>query len=244
MPAPLIVTERDWEGSLRSLGRDFHEIIEPEQGHIVFQKIPGGAESRSTYMLWHRPTELTAIDQRGGQLAVVPLCRRDEDHLLIAVGLDWWQKGRKKLRFASLQFVLFHASGALAAEQTSPASRKQVMRLEWQGPDDDGLLEAPLAAHPHWQVDLAQVEPLSVGSFAAGPQDLAEVLKAPRRGIDDSWIGKMHLAAGAQWDQSKWRGTLDEALHAHAPRDLQALLSWMLSACAYFKQEATAAFSF
>jgi hypothetical protein len=146
-----------------------------------------------------------------------------------------------------MQILLFLAWGNPDVTRTPELSRRQLLRLEWDGVDESGAFEAKVAAHPHWQTDqwLAGYDQ-SRGTLTKlltqgeGPREFAlnEEIAAPP---PVRWVRAVHLAAAARWADEPWKGEEDCSMHARPPKNVTEIENWSLSALRYIARQFTAA---
>jgi hypothetical protein len=150
-------------------------------------------------------------------------------------------------RFSQAQVLVFLAWGHVNVTSTPEGNRRQLLRLEWEGVNANGVFESEVAAHPHWHTDqwLAGYDPERTRAASRLAQDevLEEfsphaVYKAPP---DVRWMRSIHLAAAAKWATIPWISESDCSMHATAPEDLKALENWTLSAIRYISHQFRAA---
>src|ERR1035438_8124146 len=123
------------------------------QRYLSMEKLNGGTEVRLDYGLEESGSGLTAIDDRGMQQSVVHFSSHLQQHLLLALSFSW-RRMSQTAQFRQIQILLFLAWGSPDVTRTHEiTSRKQLLRLEWEGVDELGVFEAKVAAHPHWQTD-------------------------------------------------------------------------------------------
>ena len=207
----------------RSLRRDF-ELIEPGE-------------------------PLTAVDDREAEIGVVRLCslRQRSRHLLLGLQTSWLVDGKTALRYGGCRLLVFYAWGNAKLGDIGSSSRRQLMRLEWEGVNIEGAFEASSAAHPHWQVDrwLTGLERATAAAArrlrqADSTKNFGEVFDAQDEELDMRWMRSVHLAAAATWADTPWANQ-DTSAHARPPRDLEQLLNWLGSATRYIKEQFAAA---
>lgn len=217
------------------------------QRYLSMEKLNGGADAVwLDYGLEEPGNGLAAIDDRGTQQSVVHFSSSLQQHLLLALNCSW-RRMSQAAQFRQIQILLFLAWGNPDVTRTPEMSRKQLLRLEWEGVDELGMFEAEPAAHPHWQTDqwLAGYD-RSRGDLTTRliqsevPREFAlhEDVPAPPH---VRWMRAVHLAAAARWADEPWRGEDDCSMHARPPKNIAEIENWSLSALRYIAHQFRAA---
>lgn len=217
------------------------------QRYLSMEKLNGGTGPVGLdYGLEEPGNGLTAIDDRGTQQSVVHFSSNLQQHLLLALNFSW-RRMSQTAQFRQIQILLFLAWGNPDVTRTPEMSRKQLLRLEWEGVDELGVFEAKVAAHPHWQIDQ-----WLAGYDRSRSDMITQLIQSgePREFAlhDDTtapphvrWMRTLHLAAAARWADEPWRGEDDCSMHARPPKSIAEIENWSASALRYIAHQFRAA---
>ncbi|WP_414471945.1 hypothetical protein [Microvirga sp. M2] len=224
MPDPFSATEGELAPHWNTLTAELVPQLDIRASKVSLKAAPVGDKLIASFI---GEAARRAGRLRGDPMPVVPF-RSISSNWEVWLGYRevWTLKGGnpKRFNFASSDLTIFFAIAGSEAFQ-------QILRAEWMGPEKslEGWSFKPSnAAHPHWQIDIAETLKLDADLEAARellrevePREFGAPEPAPVP--DPPWyqIGRMHLASAMR----PWA----DGLIAHGPADLAAVRMWVVN---------------